>query len=373
MAKLVLMACVTLMAMLCELCPAGILPQLSRDLAISEAQTGNLVSAYAVASALFGVPLVSLTVSWNRKTLLCILLAGFSIANILIALAPTPETVLAGRVLSGACAGTTWPMITAYGMSLVDKHRRGQAVCIIMSGITVGMSLGIPLMTLIGVECGWRSEFFILGALVFIIACACALFLPSRAGEKQNNENSCLFMLQNKGILLVLLLTFLVVGVNYGIYTYITRLIEELAYPGILEAQIFFGVGSVVAIVLAMKWIDDYLLELLLGSLVATVLAFAAFFFLHRELFISAGFLFWGIGFGALSSLFQTACARQVHKGVSVANSLQSCAFNLSIMAGAAAGGILIEQNGAHALLLPGAAVIALAMISARAGKRYLA
>ena len=149
---LILMSCITLMAILCELMPTSFLPQIGSVYGISISETGRLVGIYALASAIFGIPLISYTVSWNRKKLLTILLIGFSISNLIVGFAPSFNVMLFGRLLGGLCAGTLWPMITGYGIKLVNKDEEGRAVTIIMSGITIGMSVGLPIMTIIGLS-----------------------------------------------------------------------------------------------------------------------------------------------------------------------------------------------------------------------------
>lgn len=74
---MILMSSVTFVGILSELMPSGVLPLMMADLKISEVQTGNLVGYYAIASAIFAIPLISLTMQFNRKMLLLILLAGF--------------------------------------------------------------------------------------------------------------------------------------------------------------------------------------------------------------------------------------------------------------------------------------------------------
>ncbi len=53
-----LMSSVTFVGILSELMPSGVLPQMMADLNISEVQTGNLVGYYAIASAIFAIPLI---------------------------------------------------------------------------------------------------------------------------------------------------------------------------------------------------------------------------------------------------------------------------------------------------------------------------
>ena len=153
------MSTVTLLAILCELVPSGVLPQVSEAFDVSIAKAGGLVGSYAIASAIFGLPLVAYTVTWQRRRLLFILLMGFAAANAVVSFAPSYEIAMAGRFMGGICAGTLWPMITAYGMALVDEKDQGRAVAIIMSGITVGMSVGLPLMTWIGTTYTYHASF----------------------------------------------------------------------------------------------------------------------------------------------------------------------------------------------------------------------
>ena len=57
--------------------------------------------------------------------------------------------------------------------------------------------------------------------------------------------------------------------------------------------------------------------------------------------FSHLAFLLWGVSFGALVAIFQTAVTRQVETGKDVATSLQSSTFNFGIVAGSAFGGTI--------------------------------
>lgn len=361
--KLLLMASVTFMAILCELMPSGVLPLIAESFHLNNTEAGALVGVYAISSALFGLPLVAATVEWDRKKLLIFLLSGFAFSNGLVSLAPNYWLALLGRVLGGICVGTLWPMITAYGMAIVGPQHQGRAVTLIMSGITVGMCLGLPVMTSIGTQFGFRAAFALLGILLLGIAGLSQVFLPSVAGEKRSQANSPFTMLKNKGVRLVVLFTFLGVGANYGVYTYITRLIQAVHYPSITQAQLFFGIGSVLAVVLMMKYIDQQFHLLLSGVFVIGTLTMGAFYCFDDPLWLNLVFVLWGLVFGSLSSTFQTATARQVTEGTAVANAVQSCAFNFAIMLGSLANGLLLETYGATSLVLVALVILALGSI----------
>lgn len=349
---LILMSCITLMAILCELMPTSFLPQIGSVYGIGISETGRLVGIYALASAIFGIPLISYTVSWNRKKLLTILLIGFSISNLIVGFAPSFNIMLFGRLLGGLCAGTLWPMITGYGIKLVNKDEEGRAVTIIMSGITIGMSVGLPIMTIIGILLSYRAIFLILGIALLVIAFLCYLKLPDIAGEKKDKSNSILTMLTNPGVFLVIVLTFLGVGANYGVYTFITNLIKDTSYPSIATAQLFIGIGSIISVILTMKFIDKHLHLMVLALFSVTAVVFLLFIFNRNLILLHTLFFLWGLEFGSLSSIFQTATAHQVTNGVEVANSLQSSSFNFSIMIGSTITGYLVENSGVRAILL---------------------
>ncbi|WP_351119576.1 MFS transporter, partial [Psychrobacter sp. SMN/5/1215-MNA-CIBAN-0208] len=108
-------ASVTFIGILSELMPSGILPQMTVGLGIEQTQVGFLVGIYALASAIFAIPLISMTLWVNRKILLMALLTGFAVSNIVVGLTSSYSLIVVMRILGGICAGIMWPMIAAYG------------------------------------------------------------------------------------------------------------------------------------------------------------------------------------------------------------------------------------------------------------------
>ena len=406
---LLLMSSITALAVLCELVPSGVLPDMAAAFGVSSATCGSLVGSYAITSAICGIPLVTLTVSANRKRLLCVLLIGFALSNCVVGGASCFEVALVGRALGGACAGTLWPMITAYGMECVGAGNRGKAVTIIMSGITAGMAVGLPAITWLGTLSNYRVEFFALGIILCLVAALCWLFLPSIPGEARSRNNSIGTMLHNRGVLLVVALTFLAVGANYGAYTFISNLVQELAGAcggsgalagglaggagglassvttiaplTIEQAQLFFGIGSIISVVATLALIDKHLWLVTLAmfaigavSMLAFVLVFAVGLVANQaNLVACVAFVLWGVAFGSLSSIFQTATARQVTSGTAVANSLQSASFNCSIMLGSMSAGALLDGGGTKPIMLAAAVVLICGFVLSVAGKKHLA
>lgn len=372
-----LMASVTFVGILSELVPSGILPQMTEGLGVEESEVGFLVGVYALASAVAAIPLISATLAFNRKTLLMGLLIGFAVSNIVVGLSSSYAVIIAARIVGGICAGVMWPMIAAYGTRLVPETMHGKAITVIMSGNTLGISIGLPVMTTIGLTFGWRSVFLVLGAVVAVIAVLSYFYLPAVKGETLSRSNSPLAVLKMPSMLIVLLLTFLSVAAHYGIYTYITLLVEWIDFKGgISLALLLFGIGSVISVIVSAKYIDAWLRPLIVAMLGIGGISMAMFLAFKGATGIShAAFFLWGLAFGPLVTMYQTAVTRQVDEARDIATSVQSSVFNLSIMVATWIGGMLLisfPASGVKLIVYLSLACFVLAIVIAFLSKRTL-
>lgn len=343
---MILMSSVTFIGILSELMPSGVLPQMMADLRISEAQTGNLVGYYAIASAVFAIPLVSLTMRVNRKLLLLILLAGFASSNILAGLVQDYNLIILLRIMGGVFAGVMWPMIAAFGMRLVGESQHGKAIAVIMAGNTLGISIGMPIMTAIGNEYGWRTEFIALGLFIALIGLVSLFVLPSTPGEKLTKSSSPFALLKIPTVLVVLLLTLLGVCAHYGVYVYVTSLVEHIQLAGGVESALtIFGIGSLISVLLAIRYTDRYLRLLTVAMFALLLISMALLLLIGDRVGIAhVAFFLWGLSFGPLVTLLQAAVSKQVSTAKDVATSVQSSAFNLTIMLATALAGLLLAR-----------------------------
>lgn len=372
-----LMASVTFVGILSELVPSGILPQMTEGLGVEESRVGFLVGVYALASAIAAIPLVSATLAMNRKTLLMVLLIGFAASNLVVGFSSSYAVIVGCRIIGGICAGVMWPMIAAYGTRLVPENMHGKAITVIMSGNTLGISIGLPLMTAIGLRFGWRSVFIVLGVVVAVIAVLSWFYLPAVKGEKLSKSNSPLAVLKMPSILIVLLLTFLSVAAHYGIYTYITLLVELIGFAGgIGVALLIFGIGSVISVIVSAKYIDAFLRPLIVVMLAIGGISMGMFLAFKGTAVIShAAFFLWGLAFGPLVTMYQTAVSKQVEKARDIATSVQSSVFNLSIMIATWVGGMMLGNfptSGVKRIVIMSLVCFILAIIIAFLAKRTL-
>ncbi|NLC62130.1 MAG: MFS transporter [Gammaproteobacteria bacterium] len=371
------MASVTFVGLLSELIPSGILPQMADGLGVSRSGVGMLVGVYALASAVCAIPLVRATLPVNRKHLLLTLLGGFAVSNFVVGLSSSYPVIIGARLIGGACAGVMWPMIAAYGTRLVPPERHGRVITVIMAGSTLGISLGLPAMTFVGLRFGWRAEFVLMGLVVALIGVLSHVYLPPVPGEARTRSNSPLALLGNRAILVVILLTFLSVTAHYAVYTYIALLADNVSLAGgIGAALLLFGLGSVLSVVGSASIIDAWLQPLVVAMLALGAIAMVMFLVFARVPGVAhVTFFLWGVSFGPLGAMYQTAIARQADRGRDVATSLQSSVFNFSIMLAAWAGGVLLVKladGGVRAIVWLALGCFAVAALVAIGAERTL-
>ena len=138
---------------------AGLLPALARDLNVGLAAAGHLVTAFSLAYAI-GAPVIAvLTAGLERRRLLAVAMGGFSLANLLAALAPGYAGLLAARLLLALSAATFMPAASGYAVALGGPERRGRALSAVTTGLTLAIIAGVPLGVVVGQWFGWRATF----------------------------------------------------------------------------------------------------------------------------------------------------------------------------------------------------------------------
>jgi MFS transporter, DHA1 family, inner membrane transport protein len=168
---------------LTEFVPAGLLPQIARDVlgddrAGSVAQAGWMITAYAL-GVVVGAPLIAaLTARMPRKRLVVGLLVLFVLGTIASAVAPTFPLVLVARFVAGLPHGAYFGAAGLLAASLMGPGREGRGFAAVLSGLTASNVVGVPLITLLGQRASWRIAYLVI-ALVFLLALlAVALTVP---------------------------------------------------------------------------------------------------------------------------------------------------------------------------------------------------
>ncbi|GGX38213.1 MFS transporter [Tateyamaria omphalii] len=236
---------------------SGLLADLASDLGVSVSTAGQLIAAFAITSAIASPLVVSALSRFERKRVLIASLAGVSVVNLGTAFLPVFEGFLASRVLAAVVSAGVMPMAGAIGASLVHAERQGQALGIILSGLTIAFIVGVPLGTVVGSAFGWRST-FVFAAIVALAAIPAIAFLVPASAADDTPPKSDWSVLKKPIVMLGLFLIGTSFIAAYPIIAYLGPIITastglEGAGIGAMQSAIGFGsiggliVGSILA------------------------------------------------------------------------------------------------------------------------------
>ncbi|WP_157006858.1 MFS transporter [Agromyces laixinhei] len=351
---LIVLAAAVFLSVTIEMIPTGLLPDMSRELEVSEPLIGLLVTVFAATVVVLTVPLSAITKRMPRRTLIVITLAVLSLSCVLTAFAPNYGTVLATRVVGGAAHGLFWSVVGAYAGHLVPKEQLARAVSISVAGGSLAFVLGVPLGTALGQAFGWRLAFAAIGALTLLGALLVWRFLPPvrhHAGEADAAPLRLRSDATFVPVLVVCLITAVTMVGAYTFYTYVAPFITDvmgLAPSAISPMLLAYGIAGAVGLVLAGTVLGRRPTVGLAVALVATGLGVAGLALFPQVPGVGvACFLLWGTAFGALPPMLNTRLLHSASARIrDAASSFYTTAFNTGIGAGALLGAILFGVIG---------------------------
>ncbi|MGF6096541.1 MFS transporter [Pseudomonas sp. 18175] len=359
---LLALACAGFITILTEAMPAGLLPQMGEGLGVSPAMVGQLVTLYALGSLLAAIPLTLLTRGWRRRPLLLLAIGGFALVNSVTALSNHYGLTLVARFFAGVFAGLLWALLAGYASRMVAPHLQGRAIAVAMLGAPLALSLGVPAGTFLGTAVGWRLSFAIMSGLTLVLLIWARWLLPDFAGQPSEKRLALRQVLTLPGIRPVLWVTFTYVLAHNILYTYIAPMLVPAGIAADIDRVLLvFGLAALVSIWLVGLLIDRWLRVLVLISCALFgVLALALALWITSPLVIYIAVAAWGLAFGGLPALLQTALAKAAGDSADAAQSMLVTVWNLGIAGGGLAGGLLLQGWGVIAF--PWAVVLLMAL-----------
>lgn len=354
LASLLALAMAAFITILTEALPAGLLPQMARGLAVSEAWVGQTVTIYAIGSLVAAIPLAAATQGVHRRPLLLAAIAGFVVANTVTTFSGSYALTMAARFLAGVSAGLLWSLLAGYATRMVPEHQKGLAIAIAMVGTPLALSLGVPAGTFLGNWVGWRTCFGIMSGLAVVLMAWVRIKLPDFAGQVAGKRLSLRHVFMMPGVRPVLFVVLAFVLAHNILYTYISPYLRIVSAAGMAERTdlvlLVFGASSLLGIWIVGVLIDRHLRALTLASTVVFGLAALALGVAGEVPgVVYAAMAAWGLAFGGSATLFQTALAKTAGEAADVAQSMLVTAWNTAIAGGGIVGGVLLERLGAGA------------------------
>jgi DHA1 family inner membrane transport protein len=144
-------------------------PQLMRELDLTTTAFGHIISIFALAAGVVGLAMAPFADRFDRRKLLLICYAGFTIGTLACGLATTPGMLMAARAVCGAFGGVSGATIMAIVADVVPAERRARGMGIIMTAFSAAAALGVPLGLKLAQWWKWEAPFLVIAAIAAVV------------------------------------------------------------------------------------------------------------------------------------------------------------------------------------------------------------
>lgn len=367
-ASIAILAVAAFVIVTTEFLIVGLLPALARDLSITVATAGQLVTLFAVVVMLCGPLLTASLAHLERKRLFIVILVIFALSNALAALAWNIWILAVARLVPALALPVFWGTASETAAQIAGPQKSGRAVSTVYLGISAAMLFGIPLGTLVSEAVGWRAAFGLLALLSLLVAVLIAAVVPRVRSAPSGGMAAQARILKSPFFLANVALSVLVFTAMFTGYTYLAEMLEKSA--GIAPAHVGWWLMGFGAVGLVGNWLGGLWVDQKPLATTALFCAILALGMAGSMLLSQAGWAFalalavWGIANTALYPICQIRVMKAASGAQALAGTLNVSAANGGIALGAAVGGAALSSWGAGQVgyLAAGIAMLAVVM-----------
>ena len=347
--SLIALAFGTLGLGIAEFVMMGILPDVARDLGISIATAGHLISAYALGVCV-GAAMLILARRYQLKYILMFLVGVMMLGNVCAALSPNYWVMLVARFISGLPHGAYFGVASIVAEKLADKGRGSEAVSIMIAGMTIANLFGVPLGTALSASISWRLTFLLVGCWGVIILYYMWRWVPRVENLPDTGLRGQFRFLKSPAPWLILGATLLGNGGTFAWYSYVTPLLTNVAgFPArmITFLMVLAGFGMVVGNLAGGRLSDRFSpgrVAAFAQGMICVALLFI-FFFAHISWLAVGLMCLCTAGLFAVSSPQQVLLIRYSKGGEMLGAASVQVAFNLGNAIGAYVGGLPLQAG----------------------------
>jgi predicted MFS family arabinose efflux permease len=365
--------CVTLL-IASEFMPVSLLTPIAHDLRATEGMAGQAISIsglFAVATSLF---IATVAGRFDRRRVL-MSLTGLMLASlVIIAIAPNFAVLMVARALLGIVIGGFWSLATATVMRLVPEESVPKALGVVYTGNAVATAFAAPIGSYLGGIIGWRGVFWALAPIAVANLIWQWISLPAMPPQATNPVGKLLGLLRRRNVAFAILGVMLTFAGAFATFTYLRPFLETYTRVNVPQLSLLLlglGVAGFVGTYGASTMVGRHLysliagLPLALGAITIGLLALRYHF---------AGMAVAMFAWGAVNSAIPVCWSTWLSKGISdepeSGGGLMVGAIQLSIMLGAAFGGLLLDYISVAATFVGGTILLVLASLTIGRGKR---
>ncbi|MET4141419.1 MFS transporter [Pedobacter sp. UYP1] len=332
----------------------GILPQIANTYHVTIDKAGWLLSIFALIIAI-SAPFITLAfTNANRKKTLLLVLAIFSISNILSAIAPSFSFLLFARALPAVLHPVFWSIGLAVAAGSVSSEQSPKAVSVVFGGLTLATVFGIPMATFIAEMFDWRASFLLSAVINIISFLSIWIFLPFIPISKVKIKTSYWRILGNRKLLLSLLLACLMIAAMFSTYGYMADYLKNVTHMNGSEIGLMlliFGITGVAGNYFAGKFLSKNIERTTLFFMLSLLGIHSLTYFMgaNYNLMILV-IVFWGFIHSGGFLISNVNITSSVSEAPEFINSIFTSCGNLAVTIGSTVGGFAIVNIGIHQL-----------------------
>lgn len=339
-----------------------VLPLLPAVVEQGPAATGFLFASYAIAmitATFFAGRMVD---RYGPKAPLLVGLVGLAAATLLFATGGPYWLLLVARFAQGIAGGTSWVAALSLIAATTPFEKRGQAMGIAMSTITLGVLIGPPLAGYMVEHLGTASP-FVLAAGVALADGVLRIVLVKDSPRVSDDTAGPIAVLRVPGSLSIVL----AIVVGAGVLSGVEPVLPVHLGAGVLTIGLLFGLASLAAIIanpLVGRYVSTASPQLLIGSGVLAAAASLLVLGWAGELWLTCiGMSLLGISSALLLAPATTLIGEQGFRSNPPTLGGSFALYNLAYAAGLAAGPLLtgfsVQQAGFTTAMIVTAIVLA--------------
>ncbi|WP_306208582.1 MFS transporter [Erwinia pyri] len=331
-----------------EFATMSFLPAITHELGGDAPSGGHVVSAYALGVVL-GAPLLAvLGARVERRLLLMLLLSWFAVGNLLSALAPTLQSLIALRFVTGMTHGAYFGAAILVAVTIAGEQRQSSAVARILMGLALATTLGVPLTNLLTQWAGWRMGYAVIGLFSVLVMVSLRCILPLQPVSVNASIRQELGALRRPQVWLSVGIGAIGFGGLFAIYSYLASTLQTIKQVSdIATVLIFclFGAGITFGNMMASRLVRKGIMPaaglILLWSALSTLFYS---FSVHNIGLIALSVFAVGCG-GGLGTILQMRLIAVAGDAQNLAASLNHVAFNIANALGPWLAGLAIASG----------------------------
>lgn len=338
---------------------AGVLDKIADSLNITVSNAGQLVTVFALASAI-GTPILTMLVSkYSLKKQLLIAIFIFLVGAFLTPLNLGYEILVLARAITGI--GTILFVVTAYVLAgqLSGDGKQGSGMSDIALGFSLSQVAGVPLGRIIANIYDWQMIFYIVGILVFFGSIFIMVTFQEKSSQNSPAIKEQINILKNKKISLSLMVTVFAFITFSAITTFITPLIFSIQKVDEHTMALIFsilGIASVIGSKTGATIADKIgVQKVLLSTMSIVVISLIIMnIFSHSFIVFISMLTIWNIAIWMFGPTQGLNLSKMIPSHASILLSLNSSFVQLGFAFGAFLGGLSIEKFSIHSIMYLG-------------------